>query len=440
MQEANNIYQKINPETLGTVERFKKNLLKAEDREVSDDDYQKLFEKYEPLFMEALEKIINLWKSPEHQQTLGHDTIHISYDILEYLHLTDGSSLNKSEKYLVLFGSLLHDLGRYPELLMADRSEAMDFNKPRQTQVHAMLSSYIGLHLAKDLRIDNEDDPDIKKASLAFNRRVIGAALYHGGKNVTEDPVIHHVQSIDRLADILGSREFVRNITTDGVQRGAAIYPDERLDYSKSMPAFSNLPRENFSNSPDPKNSWTNVFHYIEMPLRNMFPLSSQIGTERSKKMKREAGIILTLMSGGPGSTLYKQTFAPELDSDAQATFPKTALPLEIWQAINKGLNEEEKQEMTGYNPSQADLVDAMLDQQAPLIVEQDRKKVHDLIASVPADRQVDIYNTIKYVVIRHKLNKEIEQEFLSSKKDSSDPLISYLAKDLLTSPLFKEK
>ncbi len=437
MERINDLYGNITPETLEGVDRFKNNLLRAEDREVPESAYEKLFDKYEPKFLEALESLLELWKSPEHQQTLGHDTIHISYDLLEYLHLIEGLDLPKSERYMILFGSLLHDLGRYPELLIEDRSEAMDFNKNIQIQNHAAMSAFIGLRLAKDFKDKEETDPEIITASQAFNRRVIGAALYHGGKNVTEDPIIHHVQSIDRLAGILGSREFVRNLVTDGVQRGAALYPDENLDYSEAFPLFSNLPVTDYSNSKNPKESYTNILHYIEMPARNIFPLSSQAGTERAKEMRRESGIILSLMSGDEGTSLYQQVFAPELNPDHSYSFPKTKMPEDIWQEIKKGPTKEEREAMDKNDLSTAELVNLMLDQQAPFIKDEDRQKVHALIASAPEKHQRDIVETIKYVISRHELNRKKERAFLLSKKDDKDHLVSHIADDLLHSPLF---
>lgn len=434
------IYDKITPETLETMGRFSNKVLKKEDIELGENNFEKLIEKHGAVFQKALGELLDLWETKEHRETLGHDRVHISYDLLEFLYLAENGGLSKSEKYMVLFGSLLHDLGRYPELLFQERSGAMDFKKGKQIQLHAALSGYMGALFSKKYKT-KETDPEVIEVSKAFDRRVIGAVLFHGGTNEERDPVAHHVQSVDRLAGIFGSREFVRNVVTDGVQRGASFYPDERLSYDKTFPLFNNLPVEKFSNSENPKNSWTNIVHYIEMPLRNMFTLSTQYGMERSKTMKRESGIILALLSGGKDAPLYKQTFAPELDPSGEYVFPKTRIPADIWQEIECGPNKEEKLAMEQYKDLNFhELIDLMLAQQAfdmPLAA---RKKVYKLIEQVPQEHQKDVRSTIEYVIARRFINQEKERQFLLEEEKSPDVLISTIAGHLLKNKLFSSE
>ncbi len=440
MEKIPEIYEKLEPETPEVMEKFSEELFKKEDIVLEESKFQKLFEKYGENFKEALDEILSLWDTPEHRQTLGHDRIHISYDLFEYLNLIKGADLKESEKNMVLFGSLLHDLGRYPELLFKERSGAMDFSKTKRIQFHAALSGYIGASFAKKFKAEDENDPDIVQASKTFNRRVIGAVLLHGGKNEERDPVAHHVQSIDRLAGILGTREFVRNIVTDGVQRGAAVYPDERLSFDKTFPLFNNLPVKEFRDKDNPKESWTNIVHYLEMPMRNMYPLSTELGMNRAKIMKRESGIILTLLSGGKDSELYKQIFAPELTEGQNYSFPKTKLPEDVWDQIRQGLNAEEKSAMNQYQGlDTAALTDKMLDQQVPDIPQADRLKVHNLLADIPEKHHQDVCEAVKYVVARRELNKSSERTFLLETRESEDPLIKDIAERLLKSGLFDE-
>ncbi|MFA4941249.1 MAG: hypothetical protein WC582_01450 [Patescibacteria group bacterium] len=436
MEKIPEVYEKLKSETPEAMEKFSGQLFKKEDISLEEFKFEKLFDKYGESFRAALEEILNLWDSKENRKTLGHDKTHISYDLFEYLDLSE--ELKNSEKYMVLFGSLLHDFGRYPELLLKERSGAMDFDKAKQIQLHAALSGYLAALFARRFKVEGEDDPDIIQASEAFNRRVIGSVLLHGGKNEERDPVAHHIQSIDRLAGILGTREFVRNIINDGVQRGAPVYPDERLSYDETFPLFNNLPAKEFGSADDPQKSWTNILHYLEMPMRNMFPLSTERGMKRSKEMKRESGIILTLLSGGKNSELFRQIFAPELNERKAYKFPKTRLPEDIWEQINKGLSEEEISAMEQYDNLDINaLVDKMLEQQAPDISSDDKTKVRNLLLDVSPEHIKDVFEAVKYTVARRDLNKKEEREFLLKKKESEDPLVSEIANKLLSSELF---
>jgi len=438
MEKIPDIYEKLKPRTQEIMDKFSKTLFKEEDINLEEFKFAKLFNKYSNNLEEAINEINNLWQTKENIQTLGHDNIHIAYDLFEFLKLMESKKFKESEKYMVLLGSLLHDLGRYPELLFRDRSGAMDFNKPKKIQFHAALSGYIGSILAKIYKNKDEKDPDIIEASKSLNRRIISASLFHGGKNEERDPVVHHVQSIDRLSGILGTREFVRNIVSDGVLRGAPIYPDESLSYNINFPLFNNLPVEKFNHSENPEGSWTNIIHYIEMPMRNMYKLSTNLGENRAKSMKRESGIILTLLSGGENSKLYKEIFSPELNIDKIYNFPKTKLPLEIWDAIKNGINYEEADKMANFKNVNSDLlIDIMLEQQAPYISNISRKKVHKLFSDVPEYHLDDINKTLKYVVVRRFLNKEDEKKFLLFKKESNDRIMKLIAKILLENKLF---
>lgn len=436
------IYEQLGPESAKVMEGLLDKLFLPK-YFLEEEIYLKFLLRYQKELQAIVAELLALWDTKEHRETLGHDKIHISYDLFEFLQLAQSGALKESEKYLTLFGALLHDLGRYPELLFKDRSEGMDFSLPKQIQFHAALSGHIWLLVFEKHKSGWNMDEEDAEVCEAFFYRILGAVLYHGGKNEERDIVAHHVQSCDRLAGILGSREFVRNIVTDGVQRGAAVYPDERLSYDKIFPMFNNLPVEKFANSDTPEKSWTNIVHYLEMPLRNMFPLSTEFGMERAKAMKRESGIILTLLSGGAGTDLYNQIFAPELNPELnrekEYKFPKTPLSEDIWQSIKAGKNTDEQWATEEYFelPLPA-LIDITLNQQAPDIPETERKKVHDLLTDVPDNRNKDIRNTLQYVVSCREINKRIERSFLLlSKLNCSDTLTESIVNSLLKSKLW---
>jgi len=229
-------------------------------------------------------------------------------------------------------------------------------------------------------------------------------------------------------------------VVTDGVQRGAAVYPDERLSYDEKFPFFNNLPVEKFNEAKEPSLSWTNIVHYIEMPMRNMFSLSTESATQRAKDMRRESGIILTYLSGGENFELYEQIFAPELNPEKDYKFPKNKLSEDIWQTIKKGINEEEKAEMEKFKELKIKkLIDLMLNQQAPNITGKDKFKVYELLSNIPNKHNEDIKNTLKYVVARCNLNKIKEIEFLKENIQLEDFLIKNIADRLLRGDLFRE-
>jgi len=229
-------------------------------------------------------------------------------------------------------------------------------------------------------------------------------------------------------------------VVTDGVQRGAAVYPDERLFYDEKFPFFNNLPVEKFNEAKEPSLSWTNIVHYIEMPMRNMFSLSTESATQRAKDMRRESGIILTYLSGGENFELYEQIFAPELNPEKDYKFPKNKLSEDIWQTIKKGINEEEKAEMEKFKELKIKkLIDLMLNQQAPNITGKDKFKVYELLSNIPNKHNEDIKNTLKYVVARCNLNKIKEIEFLKENIQLEDFLIKNIADRLLRGDLFRE-
>jgi hypothetical protein len=432
-------YKRIPLQASSYMSHLSYRLFNGSDMKIDESKYEKLFKKYEKEFYNAINELLDLWNTKEHKQTLWHDNIHITYDLLEFLYLIKNVDLKKSEQYLILFGSLLHDLWRYPELLLENRSWAMDFNKVKEIQLHAALSWYIWIMLARKFK-SSEDDSDIVQTSIAFNKRVIWAVLFHWWKNGNRDPIGHHVQSIDRLAWILWVREFVRNILTDWVQRWAQLYPDERLSYAEKFPLFNNLPVSNFTNSDTPEKSWTNIVHYLEMPMRNIYPLSSDFWTERAKKMRRESGLILTLLSWWEWTKLYDEIFAPELNLDKTYNFPKTRLQDDIWKSIKLWFSQEEIEKMKEYESLEfSDLVYIMLKQQSPNIQESEKQKVQKLLKQVPIQHKEDIKKAIIYVVSRYELNKHEEKKFLTEQSRSQDSLISTLSKRLLNSPLFWE-
>jgi hypothetical protein len=441
------IYSQLGPESVKIVEGMIDKLFNSEHIALGEEMHQKFFSKYPEMLQQMINELLALWNTKEHMETLGHDKVHISYDLFEFLQLAQSGALKESEKVLTLFGVLLHDLGRYPELLFEERSEGMNFDLPKQIQFHAALSGHMWMLIFdkhhKKWELFKETDPDITQAAEAFFYRIMGAVLYHGGRNEERDIVAHHVQSCDRLAGILGTREFVRNVVTDGVQRGAVVYPDDRLSYDKTFPLFNNLPVEEFQNSEVPEKSWTNIVHYLEMPLRNMFPLSTEFGMKRSEAMKRESGIILTLLSGGVRgavvqTVLYNPIFATELNREEKYKFPKTPIPEEIWQSIKLGIYADDPFILNDYAKfSLSTLIDLMLDQQAPDISKDEKSKVHDLLNV--QEHEKDVRYTLQYIVARRELNRKAERRFLEVVSRSNDLLIKSIANELMKSQLWVE-
>ena len=431
------IYQEIGSHSAKAMERFSGQLMKPEDINLDEERYSRFLEKYSAELRSALRELMDLWQSKEHRETIGHDNVHISFDLLEYLYLVTQTEMPLSERYITLFGSLLHDLGRYPELLQVERSGAMEHDQPTKIQLHAALSGYLGALIVRQHQT-KEDDPEITETSKSFIRRVIGAVVFHGGANEERDPAAHNVQTIDRLAGILGVREFPRNVLTDGVQRGAAIYPDEHLAYDHDFPRFNNLPVTNYQDARDPKGSWTNVLHYVEMPLRNIYPLSSESATKRAEEMRRQSGLILTFMSGGKDSPLYKQVFAPELRPDEDFSFPKRRLPKNIWQAISQGVTPEEALAMGKYRQQGlSDLAEKMFEQQAPDLPETEKGKALKYLADASEGHREDILETLRYVVARRDLDQAKERDFLLECRQSKDQLVSMIASELLETKIF---
>lgn len=439
--EGKELYERLNRHTPVVMERFARDVLFKKEDILPEERYEALFSARLPVFEEAVETLLSVWDAPEHRQTLGHDRTHIAFDLFEYLQLVTHVNLPRSEQVMVLFGSLLHDLGRYPEMLFQERSEGMDFKLSKQIQLHAAFSGYIGALLARNFTQFKSGTEEEVETARSFVRRVIGAVLLHGGKNIEQDAAIgHQVQTVDRLAGVLGVREFARNVICDGAQRGAPFYPDDKLDFSYDFPRFNNLPADKFKDAATPGVSWTNIFHYLEMPMRNLFPLASEFATKRARKMGRQSGIILTFLSGGSDTSLYRQTFAPELSRDRERfKFPKTPLPREIWEKIYRGPTQIEIAEMAKLQADSTDvLIDKMLAQQAPDITVKDREKVHMLCEAAPAAHKGDVHSALQYVVARRRLDKREEGEFLvQTLKESADPLVGILTRALLAHPLW---
>ena len=382
--------------------------------------------------------MLALWNTNEHIETIGHDRTHITFDLLEWLYFQSDASIPRSERYMTLFGALLHDLGRYPELLFAERSGAIDFGKSVQIQLHAAFSGRIGIELFKEYCVffEHEVDPKISRAAFAFFRRVIAAVLFHGGKNETRDIVAHHVQSCDRLAGIVGIRQLPRVINTDCGQRGARFYPDEAFDYSRSFPMFNNLPPDKFEGATEPKMSWTNAVHYLEMSMRNIFPLSTASATERAVKMRVESGIILGLLAGGPDTPLFDQIFAPELDPEGTYVFPKTRLPDEVWDKVfhffrGSGLR---------FGPPSGNtelLLRRVMAQQAPDVTHEGLVKALLVVAGVPPAHMEDVRTVLYVVAINRKMATWNEACFIQSERYSEDPFTRIIANSIRTSPIF---
>ena len=431
------MYDYLTHSTLPEMEQFAQSLFRPNDISCPEASFTRLFELHLPRFEAILHDMLALWNTNEHIETIGHDRTHITFDLLEWLYFQSDKSIPKSERYMTLFGALLHDLGRYPELLFAERSGAIDFGKSAQIQLHAAFSGRIGIELFMEYCefFENENDPEVSRAAFAFFRRVIAAVLFHGGKNETRDIVAHHVQSCDRLAGIVGVRQLPRVLNTDCGQRGARVYPDEALDYSRSFPMFNNLPPEKFEGASEPKLSWTNAVHYLEMPMRNIFPLSTEAGTKRATAMRIESGIILGLLAGGAGTLLFRQIFAPELDADGTYAFPKTRLPDDVWIGISKFFEQDGDSDLPPL--SQGALLKCVMSQQAPDITAAGFARAKEVVAGVPPEHDEHIRLALAFTVERRRMNVEAEAQFNSGQCDSEDPLAKIVANSIRTSQIF---
>ena len=409
-------------------------------------DVLRIESKYSPEIKHIIDILWDLWNREDYKQdTLGHDIIHISYDILEFLYAFH--SLDAKDRLISCLWWICHDLWRLDEIIWQWRTQWIDFKNLKWVQIHALYSALQVLQIwktnLKSMVSKNSYDNETIKQIL---KKISYTALYHSGWN-SDDANTHNVQTFDRLAWILWSREFVRNIVCDLAQRGARIFPDTRLDFSKELPGFNNLPPQNFASWESVKSSWTNVFHYIEMPMRNLFSLSNDISTSRANAMRRESGIILTLLAWWKNTDFFKQTFAPELDRyesgniSSMFIFPKTLLPKEIWDSISYWVNQEEKQIMDRYSSKDIkELIDICFFQQAPFISEKDSKKIKDLIESeLSIGTTKNFKEALLYVIAAQEIRRKEEIEFLQS--FSSNPEIPdiyrYLALKLLGTTLF---
>lgn len=388
-----------------------------------------------------LHVLLGLWEAPEYKTLLGHDRIHIGFDMFETLHWAVHSNENPATILLVVLGGLAHDLGRYSEERLTERSLGMDFHQGEQIQFHAALSAKIVFDLW-ELFFPQIELPstNVMTAGQAFLLRLMNAIMWHGGPNYEKDPVCHHIQSADRLAGVLGSRQFPRSAICDCVARGAAVYPDRRLDYSRKFPFFNNLPIADFSNASKPEDSWTNLLHYLTMPMRNLYALSHPRFTKLANAMRIESGIILRFLCGGPKGPLFKQIFAPELNpKDGTYAFPQTRLPGHIWEMIQQGPEATVLSEMAQRAEWKLEqLVDEMIQQQAFDCGPEEIAAIHRLFAiQVEAEDKPRVAQALRYCNSQRLLNARQERQFLLETETGTDPVLGAIRSRLLESPLF---
>lgn len=249
----------------------------------------------------------------EMDQAIGHDRIHLAYDLFEGVRALAEDRFPPCEELIALLGIIGHDIGRY--------AEEKVFGKPMATQVHAWFSAHIMDSALKEaISLTTEED---KKIWKAIRNRVLGCIVAHFGANDVSDPLRHFVQSVDRLAGIFGIRDFARNLACDMHLRGARFWPNLRLDSAWGMSPFNNLPVEAFTAGETIQTSWTNVVHYVEAPMRTSYPLATERMRARADTMKIQAARLLMLLGGGiprdPSAItlcpmeLAMEIFAPEL-------------------------------------------------------------------------------------------------------------------------------
>lgn len=249
----------------------------------------------------------------EMDQAIGHDRIHLAYDLFEGVRALAEDRFSPCEELIALLGIIGHDIGRY--------AEEKVFGKPMATQVHAWFSAHImDSALEEAISPATEEDEKIWKA---VRNRVLGCIIAHFGANDVSDPLRHFVQSADRLAGIFGIRDFARNLACDMHLRGARFWPNLRLDSAWGMSPFNNLPVEAFTAGETIQTSWTNVVHYVEAPMRTSYPLATERMRARADTMKIQAARLLMLLGGGiprdPSAImncpmeLAMEIFAPEL-------------------------------------------------------------------------------------------------------------------------------
>lgn len=112
----------------------------------------------------------------EMDQAIGHDRIHLAYDLFEGVRALAEDRFPPCEELIALLGIIGHDIGRY--------AEEKVFGKPMATQVHAWFSAHImdsalkeaiSLHHGRgqeDLEGDPEQGSWMHRRALRRERRI----------------------------------------------------------------------------------------------------------------------------------------------------------------------------------------------------------------------------------------------------------------------------
>ncbi len=407
-------------------------------------------------------------------QAIGHDRIHLAYDIYEVLGLLkNDKTLSQYERAIVLLGGITHDLGRYAEEKL--------FGKPMATTVHAALGLEFISHLRDSLADDMHDWSDEERVlSDALWRRVEGCIAAHFGGNATDDQLRHWVQSGDRLAGILGIRCFARNLACDMLLRGCRFWPDPKLSGAWEMAPFNNLPPEGFEGAASMKASWTNVIHYIEAPMRTCYPLVNANAEARADELKAQAARLLFFLGSGSRSgrkypqglqpTLILDIFAPELvvyeRMDPAIFNPPKMDKFTRWDKGNKALSEKiwrsvwaddvlilpgdvsEQMEIwrkgasIEYGIRSSTLVTEFLDRNAyTLDVEQRDVLMRKILEDSQLGSTVSTFQGgFAYALAEGAIQAEREQSLFKELARDPRPLLTLIAKTIEDEPIFQMK
>lgn len=405
----------------------------------NSDQAKACFELLQDEMLAIFSHLLALSQHESRNKAIGHDSTHAAYDGYEILEYTTPIQ-DPVERVATYFWSLAHDLGR---------SDEVEFKGWQVNDEHHAL--YALMYLFQELRnhskafcarhpqLDTPEKEMIEKVSKALFKRVINAVLVHSWFNDTRDPVFHHVQSLDRLAGIMGQRFFVRILLADGIHLHKPLYSTSRGDYSEHIPPVQDV-KSNYS-----------IFHKMEQYMRGTFhkpvslslPGSEDIINERT----RQSIAILYLMSWWKKrSSLHYQTFFPELNNaspeERNGKNKKWVLPEHFKNLIkdNKIFTDQEKQALEDLPTFGLEkCCRIMLQQQSMFLQENDIQNFIQYIQNNIAKdttHQEDIIDTFRYVIIRRELDRGEEKSRIEVNIHTTDPYKAMLAQNLIQHPL----
>lgn len=412
----------------------------AEDIQITNsDEARKYFEMFQSELVDMFVHFLTLSQHESRNKALWHDSTHAAYDGYEILEYTWWIE-NGVERLATYFGSLAHDLGRPDEI----EFKWWQVNDEHHALYALMyLSQELKNHTTKFYAKNPDIDPTIKKElekiARAFFRRVANAVIVHSGFNDTRDPVFHHVQSLDRLAGIMGQRFFVRILLADGIHHNKPLYSSQDGDYTEKIPAAWDVSKP------------YSIFHKTEQYMRGTFhkPVSLSLDTADGliDERTRQSMAILYFMAWWKNNTsLYQQTFFPELHTiDPQEwdnKAKKWVLPDKYKDLLSEGklLTDAEKKALANlWDYSVADYCRIMLQQQSMFLEEKDIQHFIDYITSNTADsadQEEYIKDTLRYIIVRRELDRIEEKQRIESNLETKDPFKSILAQNLSKHPL----